>query len=1598
MKQNSFFVAYSSCKIILLTFLFLLFPNSNLNAQTTIINPTTVGGFESGTTFAANGWTTVGGTATQNVWFVGTNAAGFTGARCAYISNTAGGAYSYTNSAARASFMYRNVSVPAGEGDITLSFKWKGDGESSFDKMRVWVVPTSFTPTSGTAITASGSAPTGNVQVGATNYSVQTAWTTTSFKLPSAYAGTTVRLVFEWTNDGSLGTPPPTAIDDISLTSAIITSYCAPTTSSSSYWVSNFNTTGGFVNINNTTTYSAGGYGDFSSQFVNESAGGSFNFSVTMSSSTHGINIWVDWNKDFDFADAGEKVYASGAYVGNATGTITVPGPTANGTYRMRVATNFSATDPLECGNTTYTETEDYSILVSPAPTCYPPTVSASATSTTSGSASWTASASGTTPIGYEYVISTSNTPPGGSGTPTALTSTTFTGLLANTTYYVFVRSNCGAGDYSAWGSSSFFTGFCSSTGSSSSYYIDDFSTTSGTANITNNNTGYTATGYANYTAMNVSQYAGGSVAFNVGFASSTYGVAIFIDWNNDLDFNDVGETVYESNAYVSPATGIISIPPGATIGAHRMRVIANAFTSNPTACGATSSSETEDYTFTVLTHPTCAGNPSVISSYLVSSTSATISWNAGSPAPANGYQYWVTTTTNVPAAATAPTGSVGAGVTSVTLTGLTTGTRYYVWVRSNCGGSQGVWVGMATFICPSCSLGPGTGTTVLGCPNVVAGGLGLSGADPAPITCISGSCVNLEATYLPLGATTNYTVSSIAYSPPYQYGCMRNPVSVNVDDVWSPVINLPFNFCFYGNVYNQCVIGSNGVISFDVTKANTSSGYSFSNNLPSTTGSLFPNAIYGVYHDINPAITGGEVGYELITLNTGCRALVVSYNNVAMFSDNTLKYTGMMVLYENTNIIDVYIQQKVVDGTWNGGNAIVGIQDSTGTAAVVAPGRNGLSADWTATNEAWRFTPSGAATTSIKWYQGAGTSGAVVGTTANISVCPTATTVYTAEVTYSLCGGSSFAITDQVTATVTVDKTWNGSISTAWNTAGNWTPSGVPTASHAVTIPNTVTKPIVSTTNAVACSVTVQNGGVLTVNTGSAITVTNQVNVNAGGQFIVQDDASLVQVNNVTNTGNIEYRRVADLRLSDYCYWSSPVGNGTTGTFPVQNVSPLTPAGNIFRWGTTTVNPNGGQGNWINTAENMIPTRGYIVRGPSNFNNVTASPLTATFIGTPNNGNFSTTVFRGTNFTTPGTQGIPRTANDDNWNLVGNPYPSALGVNEFLQQNSVTSPVISGFVYIWRHLQLPTNPIDPFYQNFGLNYFAADYMAINRTAATSGPGDYKIGGGQGFMVMMNPGAAGSGTITFNNSMRSATFANNQFYKGQIQTKESDKNAKSARVWLDLFTPNNSVTRTVIGYVEDATNEKDVMFDAITNTKSADKFYSLIEDEPQIIQGRKLPFNSFDKVPLGFKLSTAGEAKIAIAFTDGMFADKKYPIYLEDKKLNKIHNLLDGPYAFTDQTGVNDSRFVLRYTDKSVENGNIENQVNIFVSEGINVMSYIYNIKNIEVYDVLGKNIYKVNDVNNTETILSNIRPTSDVLLVKVTLDNNQTVVKKVIY
>ncbi len=151
-----------------------------------------------------NTWTIVNGTQT-NKWYIGT-ATKNGGTQSIYISNN-NNTNTYTNTVNSIVHFYKDITFPSNASNITIQFDWKGIGESGFDFMKVYLVPTTTTPVAGTQLTGG--------QIGASYYGLNSDWHTEIINNLDANAGTTKRLVFSWINDNSLGTQPPAAVDNI---------------------------------------------------------------------------------------------------------------------------------------------------------------------------------------------------------------------------------------------------------------------------------------------------------------------------------------------------------------------------------------------------------------------------------------------------------------------------------------------------------------------------------------------------------------------------------------------------------------------------------------------------------------------------------------------------------------------------------------------------------------------------------------------------------------------------------------------------------------------------------------------------------------------------------------------------------------------------------------------------------------------------------------------------------------------------------------------------------------------------------------------------------------------------------------------------------------------------------------------------------------------------------------------------------------------------------------------------------------------------------------------------------------------------------------
>lgn len=592
-------------------------------------------------------------------------------------------------------------------------------------------------------------------------------------------------------------------------------------------------------------------------------------------------------------------------------------------------------------------------------------------------------------------------------------------------------------------------------------------------------------------------------------------------------------------------------------------------------------------------------------------------------------------------------------------------------------------------------------------------------------------------------------------------------------------------------------------------------------------------------------------------------------------------------------------------------------------------------------------------------------------------TVSPTSYTVL--KVAESPCHTISACATTQIY----VNKTWIGGTGN-WNVASNWSPSGVPTSEHCVV---GATGTITVNANGNAKSVNLTNTSGINIPSNNTLTVENAITVGTNASFTIQNNGSLLQTNNVANTGNITMiRNAKPMKRYDFTYWSSPVAKQN-----LDAVSPMTLFDKYYSWNPTA-------GTWITHSVDTITMkvgRGYIIRAPQNFSVTTPANFTTSFIGTPNNGEISYTDFEGS-------------STSQMWNLIGNPYPSAIDIDLFI--NDLDNTEVGGSIYLWTH---NTPALDN--GSGTISYTSNDYAVYNSTggtatAAPSDPNDTTddddnnnapvnghVAAGQSFFIR----GLASGTVKFKNSMRIAGNNSNFYRPGTPDPSENWETTGKHRYWLNLSNNQGAFNQALIGYIQGATNDMDRLYDAELLGGNYVTIYSLLNEHKMTIQGKALPFNNTDVVPLGYKVTIAGVFNISLGSFDGLFEGQD--VFLKDKLLNTIHNLKDGAYSFTSAIGTFDNRFEIVYQNEtlSVETPEI-NPESIIIYKNTNstiaVSAGLLVIKEVKVYDIAGRLISHANDVKSTDVVIKNLPETHQVIIVEVLTVEGGKLVKKIVF
>ena len=238
-------------------------------------------------------------------------------------------------------------------------------------------------------------------------------------------------------------------------------------------------------------------------------------------------------------------------------------------------------------------------------------------------------------------------------------------------------------------------------------------------------------------------------------------------------------------------------------------------------------------------------------------------------------------------------------------------------------------------------------------------------------------------------------------------------------DDIFGGVIDMGFDFVFYGNSYSQVVLSSNNYLSFNTANAGGYSGWAINAAVPNNFDAPL-NSILCPWQDIYPGVNGnGTIQYATIG-EAPNRVFIASFCGIPMFSCTDICYSSQIKLYETTNVIETHIAQKVLCTTWNGGVAIHALHNSDGTIAHPVTGLDGVERNypnqWTCENDGWRFTPNGdndyiieniefspaVAGTDIIWQDEFGNQ---IGVGGEITVFPAGDVTYTAGA--SLCGSA---------------------------------------------------------------------------------------------------------------------------------------------------------------------------------------------------------------------------------------------------------------------------------------------------------------------------------------------------------------------------------------------------------------------------------------------------------------------------------------------------------------------------------------------------------------------------------------------------------------
>lgn len=480
-------------------------------------------------------------------------------------------------------------------------------------------------------------------------------------------------------------------------------------------------------------------------------------------------------------------------------------------------------------------------------------------------------------------------------------------------------------------------------------------------------------------------------------------------------------------------------------------------------------------------------------------------------------------------------------------------------------------------------------------------------------------------------------------------------------------------------------------------------------------------------------------------------------------------------------------------------------------------------------------------------------------------------------------------------------DKVWSGATDVNWNTKTNWEAINerqfLPDASSNITIPPAATNALVIDNNHIIYNnLKAKGADKLKVNPTKSLEVLGHVESTNPANLLLKSDAtgSAVLLHNTDNVQATVQVHYAD--LGKWYYVGSPISNATSNVYLGDY---------LYFWDEATTN-------WVNivaTTEPLNVTQGYAMQKQTN--NAVA------YAGILNNGNISSV-----NITNTGSSNNP---NQDGWNLLSNPYPSVIDVEQFTYPSGITA---GASVF---------------------NHTTESYIAYSAGGGGNEEARY-IQPGQAFLIKSSSSAAQ--TLPFTNALRTAT-----------NVAPMDK-AIQESLKLSLHKDNAQIDETYISFREGATIGYDTYYDMY---KMASPHAHLFSYLPDTTAG-KLAINSIpnaqalDFIPLGIAVE-AGTYTIRVAQMDSF--DENENFYLHDKTTNKHINLRESStYVFEVEQSDDINRFDLTFSKPLGINDDVNEKRAFYIYTSANNLFIRTTQANatetaVVVYDVLGQIVYK---------------------------------------